>query len=237
MKFEKISYAQFLSDLDDRVYDYDSDIKMPKRATKGSAGYDIYSVYDFELGPGETILLPTGIKFKCDRDKYLFVVPRSGQGFKYKVQLYNTCGIIDSDYYNNEKNEGHMWVKLYNDSPEGKTLVVNKGDAVCQGIISPYFVVEDDESNDGRVGGFGSTTKLSTNKHEKNPTTLGWWFETTMGGDFDRFISCTDGIIYSVNTYNQLHILSITNNGDLTKYYDWEIVDTHDMCPIIKEKV
>ena len=157
MKFEKISRDQFLADLSDKWFDYDTDIKIPKRATKYSAGYDIYSVYDFELAPGQTILLPTGIKVELDPDKYLLIVPRSGQGFKFKVQLYNTCGVIDSDYYNNEKNEGHIWVKLYNDSPEGKTLSVNKGDAICQGIISQYFVVDDDKSDKERVGGFGST--------------------------------------------------------------------------------
>lgn len=159
MKFEKISYDQFLDDLSDKWFDYDNDIKIPKRATKCSAGYDIYSVYDFKLAPGETILLPTGIKVELDPDKYLLIVPRSGQGFKFKVQLYNTCGIIDADYYNNEKNEGHIWVKLYNDSPEGKTLSVNKGDAICQGIISQYFVVDDDKSDEIRNGGFGSTSK------------------------------------------------------------------------------
>lgn len=157
MKFEKISRDQFLADLSDKWFDYDTDIKIPKRATKYSAGYDIYSVYNFELEPGQTILLPTGIKVELDPDKYLLIVPRSGQGFKFKVQLYNTCGVIDADYYNNEKNEGHIWVKLYNDSPEGKTLSVHKGDAICQGIISQYFAVDDDESNKERIGGFGST--------------------------------------------------------------------------------
>ena len=161
MKFEKISYEQFLADLDDRWYDYDLDIKIPKRATKHSAGYDIYSVFDFELAPGQTILLPTGIKFDCDSDKFLMVVPRSGQGFKYKVQLYNSVGIIDSDYYNNEKNEGHIWVKLYNDSPEGFTLSVKQGEAICQGIISKYYLVDNDSSEDVRTGGFGSTSKES----------------------------------------------------------------------------
>ena len=157
MKFEKISKEQFLADLADKWFDYDQDIKIPKRATKYSAGYDIYSVYDFDLEPEQTILLPTGIKVELDPDKYLLIVPRSGQGFKFKVQLYNTCGIIDADYYNNEKNEGHIWVKLYNDSPEGKTLSIKKGDAICQGIISQYFVVDDDKSDKERIGGFGST--------------------------------------------------------------------------------
>lgn len=158
MKFEKISYLRYKKDNMDINIGYEQ-IKLPKRATKYSAGYDIYSICDFELRPRQSILLPTGIKAELDSDKYLMIVPRSGQGFKFKVQLYNTCGIIDSDYYNNDKNEGHIWVKLYNDSPDGETLTVKQGDAICQGIISQYFVVDDDKSDKERVGGFGSTNE------------------------------------------------------------------------------
>ena len=157
MKFEKISYLRYKKDNMDINIGYEQ-IKLPKRATKYSAGYDIYSICDFELRPRQSILLPTGIKAELDSDKYLMIVPRSGQGFKFKVQLYNTCGIIDSDYYNNDKNEGLIWVKLYNDSPEGHTMSVKQGDAICQGIISQYFVIDDDKSDKERVGGFGSTT-------------------------------------------------------------------------------
>lgn len=159
MKFEKISYALYKKENLDIYIGYEQ-IKLPKRATKHSAGYDIYSICDFELRPRQSILLPTGIKAELDSDKYLLILPRSGQGFKFKVQLYNTAGVIDSDYYNNEKNEGHIWVKLYNDSPEGHTMIVTQGEAICQGIISQYFTVEDDNSDEIRSGGFGSTTKL-----------------------------------------------------------------------------
>ena len=157
MKFEKISYTQFKNDNMDTICDYEQ-IKLPQRATKFSAGYDIYSVKSFELKPRQSILLPTGIKVQLDSDKALFILPRSGQGFKYKVQLFNTIGLIDCDYYNNEKNEGHIWVKLYNDSPDGETLVVKQGDAICQGVILNYFTVDDDISTNIRKGGFGSTS-------------------------------------------------------------------------------
>lgn len=157
MKFEKISYTQFKNDNMDAVCDYEQ-IKLPQRATKSSAGYDIYSVKSFELKPRQSILLPTGIKVQLDSDKALFILPRSGQGFKYKVQLFNTVGLIDCDYHNNEKNEGHIWVKLYNDSPDGETLVVKQGDAICQGVILNYFTVDDDVSTNIRKGGFGSTS-------------------------------------------------------------------------------
>lgn len=158
MKFEKISYAQFKKDNLDVFIGYEQ-LKLPKRATKYSAGYDIFSTRSFELKPRQSILLPTGIKAQLDCDKVLVIAPRSGQGFKYKVQLYNTVGIIDADFYNNEKNEGHMWVKLYNDSPDGETLSITAGDAICQGIILPYFTVEGDNVDDVRTGGFGSTSE------------------------------------------------------------------------------
>ena len=158
MKFEKISYTQFKNDNIDTVCGYEQ-IKLPQRATKSSAGYDIYSVKSFELKPRQSILLPTGIKVQIDSDKAFFILPRSGQGFKYKVQLYNTVGLIDADYYNNEKNEGHIWVKLYNDSPDGETLKVEQGDAICQGVILNYFTVDNDTSINIRKGGFGSTSK------------------------------------------------------------------------------
>lgn len=158
MKFEKISYKQWQLDTHGDVASHES-IKLPKRATTYSAGYDFFSLRGFKLKPRQSILVPTGIKAQLDCDKVLVIVPRSGQGFKYKVQLFNTAGIIDADYYNNEKNEGHIWVKLYNDSPDGETLTVNPGDAICQGIIMQYFTVEGDDTNESRTGGLGSTTK------------------------------------------------------------------------------
>lgn len=157
MKFERISFDQFIKDDVHLLCDH-HEIKLPQRATKYSAGYDIYSVKSFELKPRQSILLPTAIKIQLDPDKLLLILPRSGQGFKYKVQIYNTAGVIDCDYYNNENNEGHIWVKLYNDSPDGETLVVKKGDAICQGIILPYYKVDDDTSDTIRNGGFGSTS-------------------------------------------------------------------------------
>ena len=158
MKFERICHSQYMTD---NIYQHIEyyNIKLPKRATKKSAGYDIYSTMDFELKPRQTILVPTGIKVELDSDKVLIIAPRSGQGFKYKVQLYNTVGVIDADYYSNINNDGHIWVKLYNDSPDGESLIVKKGDAICQGIIVKYYTVEDEEEvKNERQGGFGSTS-------------------------------------------------------------------------------
>lgn len=156
MKFNKISHTQYWLDKMDQYIEH-KDIKLPKRATKGSAGYDIYSVTDFTLEPGQTIKLPTGINIHLDEDKFLAIVPRSGLGFKYRTQLDNTIGIIDSDYSSSD-NEGHIWLKITNDSKNGHIVKIRQGEAICQGIIMPYFKVEDDDTTETRNGGFGSTT-------------------------------------------------------------------------------
>lgn len=167
-KFEKISERQFFTDfaeyLDDECFDtkdslavYHS-LKLPERATTGSAGYDIYAPYNITIPPKQTVKIPTGIKVNLDDDKFLAIYPRSGLGFKYKMQLYNTVGIIDSDYVYSD-NEGHIWVKFFNDSPDNKTIEIKQGEAMCQGIIQQFFKTVDDEANGVRNGGWGSTDK------------------------------------------------------------------------------
>lgn len=133
------------------------EIKLPQRATKGSAGYDFYTPFDFRLAPGETIKIPTGIRARMDEGWVLHIYPRSGLGFKYRMQLNNTVGIIDSDYFHSD-NEGHIFIKLTNDSNEGKTLEVTKGSGFAQGIFLEYGITTDDEAEGVRNGGFGSTT-------------------------------------------------------------------------------
>lgn len=165
-KFEKVTWGQYCDSRGwdpanvftegSNVKEYD-DIKLPKRATKGSAGYDFFSPFDFSLEPGETIKIPTGIKAKISEGFVLKEYPRSSLGFNYRVRLDNTVGIIDSDYYNNEKNEGHIFIKITNEG--NKTLEVKKGDAFCQGIFSEYFLAEEEEVTEERTGGIGSTSK------------------------------------------------------------------------------
>jgi dUTP pyrophosphatase len=157
MMFHKITTTQYWLDKMDNYIPY-NEIKLPKRATKCSAGYDIYSVTDFTLQPGESIKLPTGIHVHLDDNKFLAIVPRSGLGFKFRTQLDNTIGIIDADYVHSD-NEGHIWVKITNDSKNGDVLEIKQGDAICQGIIMQYFTTEDDNVTAQRNGGFGSTSK------------------------------------------------------------------------------
>lgn len=165
-KFEKVSFEQFSKDMSDTFGCKDEDfirksydsIVLPSRATVGSAGYDISTTVDFELKPGETIKFPTGLRCRMDEDWVLQVFPRSGLGFKYRCQLDNTVGVIDSDYYGSD-NEGHIFVKITNDSRDNKVLSVKLGDAVCQGIFVKYGLTEDDDVSEIRNGGFGSTSK------------------------------------------------------------------------------
>lgn len=133
-------------------------LQTPQRATRGSAGYDFVSPISFKLKPGQTIKIPTGVKCRLERGRVLMVFPRSSYGFKFRMQLDNTVGIIDQDYYNNPNNEGHIFIKVTNDSKNGKILEVNRGDAFAQGIILCYDMVEDDNATSYRVGGIGSTS-------------------------------------------------------------------------------
>lgn len=136
---------------------YDS-LKLPCRATKGSAGYDFYAPFAFSLEPGSTIKIPTGIRVQMQEDWVLQLYPRSGLGFKYRLQMNNTVGIIDSDYFYSD-NEGHVFAKITNDSNEGKTLEIGAGTGFMQGIFLQYGITEDDAAEGIRNGGFGSTTK------------------------------------------------------------------------------
>lgn len=136
-------------------------IVLPKRATVFSAGYDIFSPFAFVLSPGEQIRIPLGIKTYMQPGEYLSIFPRSGQGFKFYIRLANTVGIIDRDYYGNPSNDGHIWLKIRNESAWGTrhTLKVNVGEAICQGIFQRFLLADGDSFSEGveRVGGFGSS--------------------------------------------------------------------------------
>lgn len=153
--FEFISEEQWESDCPDQPY---SSIIKPKRSTSKSAGYDFYSPISFELQPGEHIKIPTGIKAYMMDDEVLNIYPRSGWGFKYFLRLANTCGVIDSDYFDNSDNEGHIWVKIRNEG--NNPISVREGTAFCQGIFQKYLLVDgDDFEGNERTGGIGSTDR------------------------------------------------------------------------------
>lgn len=161
-QFFKVSFEQFKNDYFDtfgeceeisKIYE---NIKLPKRATSGSAGYDFYTPVAFSLKPDETVKIPTGIRVKITDGWVLKIYPRSGLGFKFRLQLNNTVGIIDSDYYNSD-NEGHIFIKLTNASNENKTVELGVGEGFAQGIFLEYGITVDDEADGVRNGGFGST--------------------------------------------------------------------------------
>lgn len=159
-QFEKVSLKEFENAFDDKEYARGiyEELKLPKRATAGSAGYDFYVPFDITLKPNETIKIPTGIRCKMERGWVLKLYPRSSLGFKYRLQLNNTVGIIDEDYYYSD-NEGHIFAKITNDSNEGKIMEVKKGQGFMQGLFIEFGITYDDDVTAVRNGGFGSTTK------------------------------------------------------------------------------
>lgn len=164
-QFEKVSFSQFEQDFkknfpecEDVRAVYDS-IKLPVRATSGSAGYDFFAPVDLTLEKGKSLLIPTGIRSRINDGWVLKIYPRSGLGFKHRVQLDNTVGIIDADYYNSS-NEGHIMIKLSCDAhDEGHSVSISAGDGFAQGIFLQFGITVDDNAVGERDGGFGSTTK------------------------------------------------------------------------------
>lgn len=156
--FEFISTEQAIKDFGEDL-SLVTEPKLPQRGTKASAGYDIYAPYNIVLAPNEEINVPTGLKAYMQLGEVLMAFPRSGLGFKYYCRLANTVGVIDQDYYNNPKNEGHMFVKIRNEGD--KEMVIKQGDGMCQMIFMPFLLADGDsfENGDIRHGGFGSTTK------------------------------------------------------------------------------
>ena len=162
-KFEKVSQGQFTKDFKDciggntaaaeKMYD---NVVLPKRATAGSAGYDLISPVSFTLAPGEGVRIPTGLRIKMQPGWMLLILPKSGLGSKFRLQLDNTMGVIDSDYCD-AANEGHIMVPVTNDSKAGRVLAVEAGRAFVQAVLVPYGITEDDAAVGIRQGGFGST--------------------------------------------------------------------------------
>lgn len=139
--FEKISFEQFKKDVTNDYDEYEN-YKLPSRDSKKTAAYDIYLLSDIKLEPGEIKKIPTGIKSYFQDDEVLLLVIRSSMGFKYNVRLCNQIGIIDSDYYNNVDNEGHIWLKIQNEGNE--TFELKKGESIVQGMFFKYLFTKSD---------------------------------------------------------------------------------------------
>lgn len=178
-QFHKVSFEQFVEsfrpiylsqlepdqsysdkDIEDAakvIYDL---IKLPERATAGSNGYDFFFPFgDTEIAPGQSIIIPTGIKVELNPNWALLVYSRSSLGFKYRVLVEENVAVIDEDYFNNISNEGHIFIKIINDNREGQTVTLRLGAAFCQGIFTLTGRAVNDKVTSSRVGGFGSTDK------------------------------------------------------------------------------
>ena len=174
-KFHKVSFDEFEKAWKRRVSGgkrrgdakavYE-ELKLPKRATRGSAGYDFYTPFNIILKPGETVKIPTGIRAEMEEGWVLKLYPRSGLGFKFRLQLNNTVGIIDSDYFYSD-NEGHIFAKLTNDSKEGKVVCIEKGTGFMQGIFVEYGITVDDDAVEIRNGGFGSASRPEIKENQR----------------------------------------------------------------------
>lgn len=140
----------------------DKDINMPIRKTKYSAGYDIEACCDivvpsFQKGINPT-LIPTGLKAFMQDDEVLYLYNRSSNPKKKGLILANSVGVVDSDYYGNDENDGHIMFSFYNIGKED--ITIHKGDCIGQGVFSKYLIVDDDQAEGVRKGGFGSTDSL-----------------------------------------------------------------------------
>ena len=166
-KFHKVSKELFVIDwtgafpeqTPEQAEEIYEAIRLPRRATAGSAGYDFFAPADFRIAPGKTVRIPTGIRVEMEPGWVLKCYPRSGLGFKFRLQLDNTVGIIDSDYFYSD-NEGHIFAKITTDSRESRTVELAAGTGFMQGIFVEYGITLDDDVIDRRNGGFGSTTPL-----------------------------------------------------------------------------
>ena len=156
-RFHPVSEEQYRKDMGEREgYMPVNEIPVPKRSTRGSAGYDFVSPVETVIPAGGKAVIPTGIRCEMREGWVLMLFPRSGLGFRHQIRLSNTAGIIDSDYAFAE-NEGHILVSLRN--PTDRDLVIARGDRFCQGIFLPFGLAEEEEELPGRTGGFGSTGK------------------------------------------------------------------------------
>ena len=136
----------------------DKGINIPKRSTKNSAGYDVEAAEDtvipaYQFGTNPT-LIPTGLKAYCKEDEWYMLANRSS-GPKKGLVLANGIGVIDSDYYENETNDGHFYFQYFNFSKEDK--LIKKGDVIGQVIFQKFLIVDDDKAEGKRTGGFGTT--------------------------------------------------------------------------------
>ena len=142
IKFEKVKNCPF-------------SVKLPSRSTAGSAGYDFFAPYPFSIGAGQTVFVKTWVKAKMPKDNVLLLFERSSWGFRKHISIPNSVGVIDSDYYGNEANDGNIAFAFTNRGSE--TLEVHEGDKIGQGVFLHISFTDNDDAKNERTGGIGST--------------------------------------------------------------------------------
>lgn len=167
--FMKVSFEQFKTAVETFIDSIDTgtvplndfleatyeQITLPERATFGSAGYDFRTPIPVKLDVNQTMIIPTGIRCDMQNNYVLQLYPRSGLGFKFGMELVNTVGIIDADYFKAD-NEGHIMIKI---RPTVMSMQLNAGERFAQGIFMPYGITQDDNADGIRTGGLGSSGK------------------------------------------------------------------------------
>ena len=131
------------------------EVKLPKRKTKKSAGYDFFAIEDIELYPNKLYVLPTGVKAAMEDDEVLYLHIRSSAAFKRGVRMINSVAVIDSDFYNNETNEGEISLGLLSHNDD--VVRIKKDECVAQGVFHKFLITDDDDADGERIGGIGST--------------------------------------------------------------------------------
>lgn len=135
----------------------DMNVKLPKRKTKKSAGYDFFAVENFTLYPNKLCIVPTGIKAYMEDDEVLYLHIRSSVAFKRGVRMLNSIGVIDADFVDNPDNEGEISLGLLSHNDD--IVHIQKGERIAQGVFHKFLITDDDNAEGQRVGGIGSTDK------------------------------------------------------------------------------
>ncbi len=161
------------------------DVNLPKRATKGAAGYDFECAIDTTCPAHKITLIPTGIKAQIDSGYYLQLAVRSSTPKKKGLILANGIGIVDEDYYNNPDNEGHIMFQVYNITDNDVTI--SAGERIGQGTFIKYMMTDDDVAEGLRTGGFGSTDMNVLLDAIFNPDSL-------KDADFIQYMNNREGI-------------------------------------------
>lgn len=171
-RFEKVTFEQFkkafeetgvnsiissIIEGEDGIKHLYDKIMLPHRSTKRSSGYDFSYPYNLMIPYNTPVIIPTGIRCVFTEDGYdLNMQPRSGLGFKFRLQLDNTIGLIDNDYAEAD-NEGHIMLKLTCLDHKERPCIIPANKGYAQGVIREFFLAEEGEITNQRTGGMGST--------------------------------------------------------------------------------